>query len=79
GEEPESLDKEFLRLWVRGQCDPYKDPIPEIPPETLIEFARKYVALFETVTGQEFEYSDPTIAVRDRVRAALARDFPEYF
>jgi len=79
GEEPESLDKEFLRLWVRGHCDPYKEPIPEIPPETLMEFARKYVALFETVTGKEFEYSDPEIPVRDRIRAALARDFPEYF
>lgn len=79
GEEPESLDKEFLRLWVRGRCDPYKDPIPEIPAETLLEFAGKYVALFETVTGREFDYSDPAIPVRDRVRAALARDFPEYF
>jgi len=79
GEEPDSLDKEFLRLWVRERCDPYKDPIPEIPPETLMEFAGKYVALFEIITGQEFEYSDPAIPVRDRVRAALARDFPEYF
>ncbi len=79
GEEPDSLDKEFLRLWVRGQCDPYKDPIPEIPPEKLIEFAGKYIALYETVTGKKFEYADPDIPVRDGVRAALARDFPEYF
>ena len=79
GEEPSSLDKEFLRLWVRGRCDPYKEPIPDIPPETLIEFAGKYVALFETVTGLSFDYGDPAIAVRDRVRDALARDFPEYF
>ncbi len=79
GEEPESLDKEFLRLWVRGQCDPYKEPIPEIPPEKLIEFAGKYVALFETVTGQAFEYADASAPVRDRVREALSRNFPEYF
>jgi phosphoribosylaminoimidazole-succinocarboxamide synthase len=79
GEEPESLDKEFLRLWVRGQCDPYKDPIPEIPPETLIEFAGKYVALFEIVTGLSFDYGDPATPVRDRVKQALARAFPEYF
>jgi len=79
GNEPESLDKEFLRLWVRGRCDPYKEQIPEIPPETLIEFAGKYIALFETVTGKDFEYSDPELPVRERVRAALARDFPEYF
>ncbi len=79
GEEPESLDKEFLRLWVRARCDPYKDPVPEIPPETLLEFAGKYVDLFETVTGKKFEITDPEIPVRDRVRAALAREFPEYF
>lgn len=79
GQEPESLDKEFLRLWVRGRCDPYKDPIPEIPPETLLEFAGKYVDLFETVTGLPFTDADPATLVRDRVRAALARAFPEYF
>jgi len=79
GEEPESLDKEFLRLWVRGQCDPYKDQIPEIPPETLLEFAGKYVSLFETVTGLPFEYSDPAIPVRERIRGAMANAFPEYF
>lgn len=79
GEEPESLDKEFLRLWVRGQCDPYKDPIPDIPPETLIEFAGKYVALFETVTGLPFDYGDPATPVRERVRAALESACPEYF
>jgi len=79
GEEPESLDKEFLRLWVRGQCDPYKDPIPEIPAETLLEFAGKYVSLFETVTGQKFDYADPSVPVRDRVHGALAKALPDYF
>lgn len=78
-EEPESLDKEFLRLWVRTQCDPYKDPIPDIPPETLIEFSRKYISLFETVTGLKFDYPDAAVPVRDRVRQALAKAFPEYF
>lgn len=79
GDEPDSLDKEFLRLWVRARCDPYKDPIPEIPPAILMEFAGKYVTLFETVTGQSFDYAEPAMPVRDRVRAALARAFPEYF
>ena len=79
GDEPESLDKEFLRLWVRGRCDPYKEPIPDIPPETLMEFAGKYISLYETVTGLSFEYTDPSVPVRERVRAALASAFPEYF
>ena len=79
GDEPESLDKEFLRLWVRGRCDPYKEPIPDIPPETLVKFAGKYISLYETVTGLSFEYTDPSVPVRERVRAALASAFPEYF
>lgn len=79
GQEPESLDKEFLRLWVSARCDPYTEPVPEIPDETLIEFSGKYVTLYETVTGLPFTTTDMTVPVRDRIRAALARDFPEYF
>lgn len=79
GLEPESLDKEFLRLWIAERCDPYKDPIPDIPPETLIEFSEKYIALFELVTGQPFERPSVDMPVHDRVRANLAKAFPEYF
>lgn len=79
GEEPESLDKEFLRLWIRERCDPYSEPIPEIPAETLMAFSARYVRLFETVTGRSFDYPDPGVPVRERVRAALAKAFPEYF
>ncbi|WP_055589304.1 phosphoribosylaminoimidazolesuccinocarboxamide synthase [Peterkaempfera griseoplana] len=79
GEEPDSLDKEFLRLWIASQCDPYKEPIPEIPAETLMEFSDKYVTLFEQLTGLEFEKPDPQVSVRARIRKALARELPEYF
>lgn len=27
GQEPENIDKEFLRLWFRAHCDPYKDEV----------------------------------------------------
>lgn len=79
GEEPESLDKEFLRLWITGQCDPYKDPIPEIPAATLAVFSEKYIALYETVTGLSFERASLEQPVRERVRRSLAKSFPEYF
>lgn len=79
GEDPVSLDKEFLRLWIAARCDPYSDPIPEIPAETLLEFSEKYITLFETVTGQAFERPALDAPVRDRVRASLAAAFPEYF
>jgi phosphoribosylaminoimidazole-succinocarboxamide synthase len=79
GQEPESLDKEFLRLWITARCDPYKQPIPEIPPETLIEFSGKYVNLYEQVTGREFQKPDMKTPIKDRIRANLARAFPDYF
>lgn len=79
GKEPESLDKEFLRLWVSGQCDPYKDPIPEIPPETLSIFSEKYIALYEMITGQVFERAPLDQPVRERVERNLAAAFPDYF
>lgn len=79
GEEPDSLDKEFLRLWIVSQCDPYRDPIPEIPRETLVEFSAKYIALYERVTGLKFDIPDPSISVRSRIYDALARELPDYF
>lgn len=79
GEEPESLDKEFLRLWIADKCDPYNDPIPEIPADTLIEFSGKYVSLYETVTGKTFEKADMTRPVAERIRASLAKALPEFF
>lgn len=71
GESPDSLDKEFLRLWISARCDPYKDPIPEIPTETLLEFSGKYIRLFEQVTGQSFKPPATDRPVRDRIRESL--------
>ena len=79
GENPENLDKEFLRLWISERCDPYEDDIPEIPAETLMAFSGKYVKLFEQVTGRNFEKPPSAQSIRDRVRDSLARAFPCYF
>lgn len=79
GENPDSLDKEFLRLWISERCDPYNDPIPDIPADTLMEFSDKYVKLYERITGQDFKKPASDCAVRERVRANLANAFPEYF
>jgi phosphoribosylaminoimidazole-succinocarboxamide synthase len=79
GQEPESLDKEFLRLWIAARCDPYKDPIPEIPADTIVEFSDKYIRLYETVTGRKFERQPLDQPVRARVEANLKKAFPQYF
>lgn len=79
GDEPESLDKEFLRLWIAARCDPYNEPIPEIPQDVLMAFSEKYIQLYETVTGETFDRPDGGVATRTRIHSALAREFPEYF
>ena len=79
GENPESLDKEFLRLWISERCDPYKEDVPEIPLDTLMAFSEKYVKLFELVTGRTFEKPLGDQSIRDRVRDSLEKAFPDYF
>jgi phosphoribosylaminoimidazole-succinocarboxamide synthase len=72
GENPDGLDKEFLRLWVNERCDPYKDAIPEIPDDTLVEFSGRYIRLFESVTGLDFAAEADGVPVLDRIRKNLA-------
>jgi len=56
GEEPENIDKEFLRLWFSKNCDPYNDKeLPEAPEELVIELSRRYIRLYEMITGKEFK------------------------
>ena len=72
GERPESFDKDFVRNWVAARCDPYKDPIPEIPAELILATAAVYIQAYETITGQSFGLPEDTGPVLDRIRANLA-------
>lgn len=55
--EPEYFDKEFLRLWFKENCDPYKDEVlPEAPPELVAELSRRYIEIYETITGKAFDH-----------------------
>ncbi|MDR3517187.1 MAG: phosphoribosylaminoimidazolesuccinocarboxamide synthase [Azospirillaceae bacterium] len=72
GQRPESFDKDFVRTWVTARCDPYRDPIPEIPVAVIAETAQVYIHAFETITGQRFAApsAGPVLA---RIRDNLAR------
>lgn len=57
--EPENIDKEFLRLWFRDNCDPYKDEvIPDAPKDLVVELSRRYIKLYEMITGEDFEFQE---------------------
>ena len=75
GQAPESFDKDFVRSWVVARCDPYKDEVPEIPRDVVLQAARIYISVFETITAKPFPLPDPAVPVLDRIRGNLARFF----
>jgi phosphoribosylaminoimidazole-succinocarboxamide synthase len=57
GQEPENFDKEFLRLWFKENCDPYNDEkLPDAPVEMVAELSRRYIQIYEQITGKKFEH-----------------------
>ncbi|OGG49993.1 phosphoribosylaminoimidazolesuccinocarboxamide synthase [Candidatus Kaiserbacteria bacterium RIFCSPHIGHO2_01_FULL_54_36b] len=65
GEQPKSFDKEFLRLWFKENCDPYKDAtLPDAPPELVEELSRRYIQMYEQVTGKKFEPGETPVTPR---------------
>jgi len=68
GEEPENIDKEFLRLWFSDNCDPYKDKtLPEAPEDLVIELSSRYIQLYEMITGKEFQFPDSSVPILERI------------
>lgn len=76
GGKPDSFDKDVMRNWVAARCDPYKDPIPAIPPEVVLATAQVYIKAYETITGRRFEPPAVDEAPLARIRRNLARYFP---
>jgi phosphoribosylaminoimidazole-succinocarboxamide synthase len=71
GEEPENIDKEFLRLWFKEHCDPYKDKVlPEAPEELVVELSKRYIQLYEMTIGKKFaaETGDVTTRIEKNLK-----------
>ena len=63
--EPENFDKEFLRLWFKDNCDPYKDDkLPEAPTKMIEELSRRYIKICEQITGIPFHKEEGNIVKR---------------
>ena len=75
GTPPDTLDKDLVRRWVAARCDPYKDPIPEIPQEVILQAAATYIDVYEKLTGREFALPDLSVPPLARVRANLRKYF----
>ena len=68
-QEPESFDKEFLRLWFVAQGYRGEGQPPAMPPDFIAQVAQRYIAAYERLTGLAFEPgSQPAV---ERIRQAL--------
>lgn len=73
GEEPENFDKEFLRLWFKENCDPYNDKkLPEAPKDMVAELSRRYIQIYEQITGKKFEH-DFSQPILERIKNNLKK------
>tara|TARA_B100001142_G_scaffold138594_1_gene140129 strand:- start:387 stop:1226 length:840 start_codon:yes stop_codon:yes gene_type:complete len=48
--EPEKLDKDTIRDWVKSQCNPYTDDIPDIPEDLKKRTIESYRYFYESIS-----------------------------
>jgi phosphoribosylaminoimidazole-succinocarboxamide synthase len=75
GSRPPSFDKDVIRSWVAARCDPYTDPIPQIPADMIDATSRVYIQAYEAITGQTFAPDMTGDTPLARIRANLAPYF----
>jgi phosphoribosylaminoimidazole-succinocarboxamide synthase len=77
GEEPDNYDKEFLRLWYKNRFDPYNDTkVPEVPADIIEELRRRYIFVYEKLTGQKF-IADHTDDLLQRIETNVTQAIKE--
>ena len=70
GDEPRGLDKEYVRRTLDEQGYTGDGPPPPLSDEIRCEAARRYVALYELVTGKEFvpDFEEPIARIRKNLK-----------
>ena len=72
GQEPDNVDKEFLRLWFMENCNPYEDEVlPAAPDDLVVELSRRYIYLYEKITGRSFEFPGADQPIETRLASNL--------
>lgn len=73
GEDPEMLDKEFVRRRLISQGYMGEGSPPEFSDEFRIEIAEKYIEAYEMITGLDFDFSTQLIdeKVVDKIKKIL--------
>ena len=52
GQEPIKLDKDIIRDYIRARCDPYNEPLPDIPQNLVDKVQREYLWFYNALTGE---------------------------
>ena len=61
---PEDWSKEFVRQYLISQGFTGDGKIPDLPKDVIIETSRRYIELYERLTGMPFEFDDTPIEQR---------------
>ena len=73
GLEPDNIDKEFLRIWFKDHCDPYRDKeLPQAPEELIVTLAGRYIQLYEMITGNTFHLPERLPDINERIKRHVA-------
>lgn len=72
-QEPENIDKEFLRLWFAKNCDPYNDKVlPDAPEDLIVTLSSRYIQLYEMITGKKFYFPEKLVSAEERIMRNIA-------
>jgi phosphoribosylaminoimidazole-succinocarboxamide synthase len=64
GKSQQMLDKEYVRQWLMERGFMGDGEIPRLPEEVVVTAARKYIELYEQVTGKQFVIIDGNVQQR---------------
>jgi phosphoribosylaminoimidazole-succinocarboxamide synthase len=64
GEEPQKLDKEYVRQFLAEKGFIGDGKVPEIPDEVKIEAGKRYIRAYEMITGKHFEAGNEDVVER---------------
>jgi len=64
GQEPQKLDKEYVRQWLADKGFIGDGDIPEIPDDIKIEAAKRYITAYEMITGNDFDAENENVLNR---------------
>ncbi|EKD90780.1 MAG: phosphoribosylaminoimidazole-succinocarboxamide synthase [uncultured bacterium] len=71
GLEPESYDKEILRIWFKEKGYSGEGKPPKMPDDFLVKMSQRYIGIYEKITGKKFKTFD--YPIEKRIRDSLKK------